>query len=230
MINAGDAALKRDWRYHELDTDSKGTKLLSYDPSRAQGQRWQLVSINGKPPSPAAKKRWMKSQAKQGGRNAVDTAKHKPKDNKSGSGESVKLDMTELMQKSEYKQLPSKGDTLVYQIRPRVLPGQSKMIRIMLKHTLMRLVVNRSDHRPLSLDWYAAKSFSPHFAVTINKFHTKVTYARIVKDGPIVKTMVHSVVKGKAFWVKHINQDQTSKFSDFSPVSGTVATAAPAKP
>lgn len=208
MIAAGRAALASGWRYQEHISAPQGTERLAYDPSRPAGSRWRLVSVNGKPPAAAQRRRFAKQTA--AGRRAGGPV----------------LAVGGWLGQSRYRLVAHDHGRLVYLVEPRPGAGDSKTARGLLKHLSGRLVVASADHRPLELTLSNFESFSPRFGVTVHGVSFRAHFERIARGGPVVVTRAVSRVSGKMFWVKGFSDETEIELSHFVPVPASASAPA----
>ncbi len=203
-LKQGGAELASDWRYEEKITTSKGSERLSYDPTRAPGARWQVLEVNGKPPSDAARKRL-----------AADAAKAAKK---ARGGLSVGAGW---LAASTYQLVKTTPQTLVYRLSPAPGAKTDPAAARLLGHLAGQFVVSRDDHRPLALSLSNFESFSPRFGVKIEAFSFHAQFRRLGRGarGPVVVERTSNSASGKIFWIKGFKDETEVVLSDFAPVA-----------
>ena len=210
LLKSGGAKLAAGWKYEERISDERGSERLSYDPSRAPGARWQVLTVNGKPPSEAMRKR-LAAQAAQAG-NAANS------DITVGSG---------WLAASDYRLVQTTAKTLVYQLRPQPAGDDESGAASLLRHLAGRFVIARDDHRPLSLSLDNFESFSPRFGVHIEAFAFRAEFRRLGGDGPMVVVRTSNSARGKVFWIKRFEGRTEVTLAGFAPVTASAARPAP---
>ncbi len=207
LLAAGSSRLAAGWRYQQQVTSDQGSETLAYDAARPGGERWKVLTVNGKQPSPK-KARTLANKMR---------AAHK-KGKQSGG---VSLRVGSWLQASRYRLIHATGAQLVYQIEMRAGTHDSASADKMLKHLSGRLVVARSDHRPLELMLDNFESFSPRFGVKITRFRLQIRFRRLGVNGPVVADRVSTVAQGKVFWVKSFKTKAQVTLSHFAPVAAS---------
>ena len=209
MIGAGRDALAARWSYRQAVSGAHGNEQLAYDAGRPAGHRWRLLSVNGKPPT-AAERRRLTAPAATAARKAGGPSL-------TGQG---------WLRHSHFELVGTKGGRLVYQIRPDPAAAAAASTRKLLRHLSGRLVIARSDHRPLELSLENFEAFSPRFGVTVHEFRFRARFKRLGANGPVVVTRSSSTVSGKVFWFKGFSDRTEVRLTDFAPA--TASAPAPA--
>lgn len=209
MLDSGISQLASGWRYQQKVTSAKGSETLAYDAARAEGQRWTVLKVDGKPPT-AKQARKLAAQA---------SAAHK----KGKQSATVSIGLGSWLQASSYRLIHSDAKQLVYQISMHPGSHASASAKEMLKHLSGRLVVARDDHRPVKLTLENFEAFSPRFAVKVTRFDLEIGFKRLGsgKDAPMVADHISTEAKGKVFWVKGFDTRTEVTLSHFAPVAGS---------
>ncbi|MDN5864342.1 MAG: hypothetical protein L0I62_03880 [Gammaproteobacteria bacterium] len=206
MLRLGASELASRWSYEEAIKSSQGSMRLAYHPGNKAGARWQIMTIDGKPPSEA-------QQARLAGR-AAETAKEAGQGLEIGSG---------WLRESDYRLVKTTDDTLVYQLRPRPAEGADAATAKLLSHLAGEFVIARDGHRPLSLRLDNFEAFSPRFGVKVTAFKFLVQFKRLNGTGPVVVSRTINSVSGEIFWLKDFKNRTEVVLSHFAPA----ATSAP---
>lgn len=209
LIAQGRTALANGWRYRETISGTRGSEHLAYDAGRPAGRRWRLLSVNGQSPKP--------SQRKQMTAGAAAAARRSGGPSLTGSG---------WLAKSRFRLVQTLPGKLVYQVEPRPSAAGSAATRKLLHHLSGRLVLARSDHRPLELTLDNFESFSPRFGVSVHAFRFRASFKRLGRHGPVVVTRTSSTVHGKVFWLKSFSESTQVKLSGFAPVPASAGAPA----
>ncbi len=212
LLAAGSSRLAAGWRYQQQVTSDQGSETLAYDAAHPVGARWKVLTVNGKQPSPK-KARTLANKMR---------AAHK-KGKQSGG---VSLSMGSWLQASRYRLIHATGVQLVYQIEMHAGTHDSASADKMFKHLSGRLVVARSDHRPLELMLDNFESFSPRFGVKVTRFRLQIHFRRLGVNGPVVADRVSTVAQGKVFWVKRFKTKAQVTLSHFAPVAASASAPA----
>lgn len=215
QLDSGMHQLAGGWRYQQKVSSDQGSETLAYDGGRPAGERWTVLTVNGKQPSPEKAKKLV-AQAR---------AAHQ----KGKSSADVSLGVGSWLQASGYRLVDSGGKQLVYQIRPRAGSKDSGSAGKLLRHLSGRLVVARDDHRPVKLTLDNFESFSPRFGVKVTHFELQIEFARLGPGQPVVTRHVSTEAKGKVFWLKSFDTRSEVTLSHFSPVAGSAPVPATAR-
>ncbi|MGH8272971.1 MAG: hypothetical protein ACRES9_01760 [Gammaproteobacteria bacterium] len=202
-LKQGGQKLANGWRYEEKITTNKGSERLSYDSSSKAGARWQVLDVNGKPPSSAARKRV-----------AADAAKEA---RKNGGGLVVGAGW---LAASDYQLVKSTPKTLVYRLSPKPGTKTDTTAAHLLDHLAGQFIVARDDYRPLSLSLSNFESFSPRFGIKIEAFLFRAEFKRLgtTGKGPVVVVRTSNSASGKVFWIKGFKDKTEVDLSHFAPV------------
>ncbi|MGH8128635.1 MAG: hypothetical protein ACRETC_09795, partial [Gammaproteobacteria bacterium] len=205
MLDSGVDQLATGWRYQQKVTSDQGSETLAYDGSKPAGERWTVLTVNGKPPS-AKKAKELAKKAR---------AAHK----KGKSSNNVSLSVDSWLQASHYRLIHSDGAQLVYQMEMQAGAHDSASADAMLKHLAGQFVVARDDHRPLKLTLDNFEAFSPRFGVKVTHFHLQIQFRRLKgAAAPVVADQVNTEAKGKVFWLKSFDTKTQVTLSHFVPV------------
>ncbi|MGH8225078.1 MAG: hypothetical protein ACRER1_02850 [Gammaproteobacteria bacterium] len=210
MLKSGGTGLAAGWRYEEKISTARGSERLSYDPARTVGERWQVLAVNGKTPSEAARKR-LAAQAARASATANSAIAV-------GSG---------WLATSDYRLVKTTAKTLVYQLRPQPASGDESGAAKLLRHLAGQFVVARDDHHPLALSLDNFESFSPRFGVRIEAFAFRAEFRRLGNSGPVVVVHTSNSARGKVFWIKQFEDKTEVTLSGFAPVTASAAGPVP---
>ncbi len=197
------------WAYTETRTGKDSSQVARFDPSRPDGERWTLLSVDGREPTEAEIDEFLEDKGDDEGFMSGD------------GGEDAKDDSEED------------------DVRTMVEPGSLELLEESDTHWLLRFVPRPDDEEEEKflekmngtvriakageqLEYIAIsadKPVKPAVGVKIREFMTRFEFRRAVDDGPVVPVAFRFRVKGRAYLAIGFDEMQTIEFSDFEPLS-----------
>jgi hypothetical protein len=183
----------RGWRYTETTTAGAESLVERYDPLAPETLRWTLVRKNGRAPTDDELRDYRLSKVQ---RSSAYTAPSLP----------------ELLDFASAETLPAVADCARY--RFRLKPGEDR------DRSAEHLRVTATWHRPsrtiTEIEIASVEPFSPVFGIRIAESRTVLRYALPADDRPSLLQTVTLRVRGRAFWLKSLDQDMQITFSDYT--------------
>lgn len=201
-IRDGQEQLESGWSYRQLLTTSKGRVLFSYNPKRRQGLRWQVMEVNGKPPTKDVQRRLSRQARSVGKAGALPIENSK----------------SDWLSQSSYHLIQTTKSTLVYRLIPSSTVGKPA-VKSLLRHLSGQFIITRKGSWPVSLRLTNSSPFYPRFAVRIRDFVFTVKFHKLSRDGPVVVSQTSTEARGKVFWLKSFNQVTRVNLSHFRRLS-----------
>ena len=200
------AALERiTWEYPEklafTETRHSGESTLvsRYDPRRDDGERWSLVSIDGREPSSEEIDEFLEKRRERRGFIMGD--------DDDGPASIVGEESLELIEESD-----------AYWLLGFVPTGDDDKEDRFLRKLRGTLRIAKDGGYLEYLDITATKPVSPAMGVKIRDFNTRFEFAPVAGDGPVLPVAFRTRVKGRAFLAMSFDETETVEFSDFEDV------------
>lgn len=189
------------WAYTETSKTSKGLFVSRYDPRAKRGNRWTLVSVNGRDPKSKETKEFLKEKSKEEER----------ADSDDGSGPAA---FTEGVEKLSLVKETDEFWLLSFQPK-----GQGDQAKIMKKLNGRFKILK--DGRVLdSITMSNSKPFKPSFTTKIYQFFMHYGFGPATQDGPLVPQKLDFNIEMKAVGVLKVNEKIKTTYSDYEFVGG----------
>ena len=191
-----------DWSFTETATEDDIVTVARYDALGAAGQRWTLLSFDGRSPTGDEiddylddKKKGEKRKGKHG------DSDEEPDDDRDNSA-IVNFESLQLLEET--------ADYWLFGFIPDGDDDDDFM-----RHVDGRIKVLKNGHYVEYIDLRNDKPIKPATGVKISKFLTTLTFGPAIDGGPIVPKAVDVVVKGRAMLVFKFDESETIRYSDF---------------
>ena len=190
-VEAIDFNFERSWAYTETQITSEFVRVGRYDPRKELGDRWQLLTIDGREPTAEEIEDYRRDQAH---------------DHSDDNDERV-----DRMVEAETLQLVEETDDYW-------LLGFTPSEQEIMESVDATLRINKSTGHLEYVDLRNHEAIRPAFGVKISKLITHLTFGPAVEDGPIVPLGAQVEVKGRAFLVASFDEQEILSNSDFEYV------------
>lgn len=186
-----DAFDNAQWSYTRTTRDEDGTRIERHDATKPAGARWTLVSVNGKAPTAKAQESFRREKA------ALE---------KRDRGDDSDVDAASIRLVSETPQ------RVTFSFRPKAGAGlEGKMAR----HVAGTLVVNRQGGWAERFELQSTDALAPVPGVKISAFRLTMTFQRLGATEDVVPLSIELSMRGRAFLVKSLDQERSTRYSDF---------------
>lgn len=193
------------WAYRMELTDSESTRVIEHNPSLEPSRRWQLVSIDGQPPTEQQleehRERWVQDDA-----DSIGQEMRK----EYSLGEIVDLDSLAL--RSETR------DHYVISFQPTI-----KDLKDETRKLEGKLFIDKETEKLDFLSITNKGSLSPAFSVSIDDFNLFFSFA-VVED-TLFPREVKTDIEGTALFFKNFERHSSQEYSDFRFVGDRRVTA-----
>jgi hypothetical protein len=190
---------KGDWAFTETESGSDGDFVGRYDPRNPRGERWTLMSIDGREPTPDEARRYAERK-----RNEGDGDEHESDGDVDGMVEPGSLELVE-----------ETGDYWLLRFVPTDDSGDDEMGRKMLERMDGTVKIVKDGHYLEYLDIRNTRPIRPQAGVKMKKFLTRITFGPAVDGGPIVMKSMDVAIKLSAFLLIRVDETESVRFSDF---------------
>jgi hypothetical protein len=195
----------REWAFTETTLTEGKTIVKSYDPQRPSGERWKLLTVNGREPTADE----MKRIERQNRRDEEQQAEREADD-------SDESEISAMISPGSLSLIEENESRAIYKFKPG---AESDRERKMMSHVDGVLEVDKAGPTVSSIELKSRGPFSPAFGVNISEFMTHMTFAPLEEGGPALPQTVAVRVEGRAFMVKKLNEDVKVAYSDWVRVT-----------
>lgn len=194
------------WAFTETRHGKEKTEIGRYDPSKPDGERWELVSVDGRTPTRDEADDYRDS--KRGDRGFLGGGDDDSDEDEDGPATVVSPGSLELLEEDDSHWLLGFVPTGDDEKEAKFMKKMSGTVRIAKPAGYLEF-----------LDISSRKPVSPMVGVKIRDFNTRFEFAEAVAGGPVVPVAFRFRVKGRAFLAVGFDEMETLEFSDFEPVS-----------
>jgi hypothetical protein len=188
-----------DWAFTETESGSDGDFVGRYDPRNPWSERWTLVSIDGREPTPEEARRYADSK-----RSEDNGDEHESDGEIGGMVEPGSLELVE-----------ETGDYWLFRFKPTGDDDEDEMGSKMLERMDGTVKIVKDGHYLEYLDIRNTRPIRPQAGVKMKKFLTRITFGPAVDGGPIVMKSMDVVIKLSAFLLIRVDETESARFSDF---------------
>ena len=188
-----------DWAFTETESGSDGDFVGRYDPRNPWGERWTLVSIDGREPTPEEARRYADSK-----RSEDNGDEHENDGEIDGMVEPGSLELVE-----------ETGEYWLLRFVPTDVVDGDEMGRKVMERMDGTVKIVKDGHYLEYLDIRNTRPIRPQAGVKMKKFLTRMTFGPAVEDGPIVMKSMDVSIKLSAFLLIRVDETQSVRFSEF---------------
>lgn len=187
------------WAFTETETGSDGAFVGRYDPRRPDADRWTLLSIDGREPTPEEARRY--AERKQGDRHEDEQEDDGDIDAMVEPGSLALVEETDEYWLLRFVPTDDEDDDEVGRKVMERLDGTAKIIK--------------DGHYLEYIDIRNTRPIRPKVGVKMKRFLTRITFGPAVDGGPIVMQSMDVSIKLSAFLVVRVDETQSLRYSDF---------------
>jgi hypothetical protein len=188
-----------EWAFTETESGSDGDFVGRYDPRNPRGERWTLVSIDGREPTVEEARRYAERK-----RSEDNGDEHESDGDVDGMVEPGSLELVE-----------ETGDYWLLRFVPTDDSDDDEMGRKVLERMDGTVRIVKDGHYLEYLDIRNTRPIRPQAGVKMKKFLTRITFGPAVDGGPIVMKSMDVAIKLSAFLVIRVDETESVRFSDF---------------
>jgi hypothetical protein len=194
-----DDDLSGHWSYTHTQDSGEGIYVGRYDPRLPESNRWTLISVDGREPTADETEDYRDEQAEKHDQESDD------EDNSFASiatkGSVALIEETDGYWLFSFEPSPDSEDEREFM---ESIHGTLKVIK--------------EGHYVALITLQNRNTIKPGKGIKIREFLTRLEFAPVQDDGPVLPHSVQATVKGKAFFVIRIDESETVKYSDFERV------------
>ena len=198
--------LEDHWAYTETESGAAGTFVSRYDPRKPQSERWSLLSVDGRAPTPAEAEDFASNRAADG--NKVDDDETVDHDDEQDIDAMVEPGTLRFVEETDAHWvlgfIPSDDDDDDDQMGSDVMRRMNGIVKIAKEGGYLDTIEIRND-----------KPIRPKVGVKMNKFLMRMTFAPAIEGGPVVMRSMEFAIKFSAFMLVRIDESESVTYSDF---------------
>lgn len=204
------------YAFRTAKTEDGSTEIVTFDPAKPEGQKWNLIQKNGKNPSARELDDFRKELARK------ETGNNKEKKDKSKNGDKGDQGLREMIAPESLQLISETGDRASYRFRLKIDDEDAKAFADAIRGTLN---ISKAAPHVESLDLASTGEIRVMAGVKLSEFHLTLTFLPPDAHGQALPATIRSVVKGRAMLVKKLDQNLTVKFSDYERRAPSVTQA-----
>lgn len=189
-VRAIDSEFMQSWSYTETSVEAEATLVGGYDPRQPSGERWVLLSVDGREPTAAE---------------IEDYEDDKANDNGDEDDNSV----TTMVDSGSLELLEETDDHYLFSFIP------SDDEKDFLEHLDATVKIIKSGPYIEYIDMDNRKPFRPRIGVKISNFATRLRFGPAAEGGPIVPISIDVRIKMRAFLIINVDEKVSISYSDY---------------
>ena len=192
-VEAVDFRFDRSWAYTETQVTSEHVWVGRYDPRRSSGERWQLMTVDGRQPTEEELEEYERDKVHDHSRDGDDRV-----------NAMVEPDTVRFIEETD--------DYWLFGFTPdeeEIMSSVDATMRI-----------DKDNGHLEYIDIRNHETIRPTFGVKISKLITRLTFGHATEDGPIVPISTQVEVKGRAYLFVAFDEQEVHRNSDFEYVGG----------
>lgn len=190
-VDAVDFEFEKSWAYTETQVTSEHVWVGRFDPRRPSGERWQLLTVDGRDPTDDELEEYASDKAHDHSRDGDDR-------------------VNTLVEPESVRFIEETDDYWLFGF----VPGEEGIMDSV--DATMRISKNGGYLEYIDLRNH--ETMKPGFGVKISKLITRLTFGHATEDGPVVPLSTQVEVKGRAYLVVSFNETEVLRNSDFEYV------------
>lgn len=194
-LDAMDRYDQTEWSYTKSTSSKDGRRVERHDASQPDGDRWSLVTIDGRAPTSREIREYQREKKKES------------EERKKRANDRQEIDRSTLRLISET------AESATFRFHPRTSRWIDESTARAVAGTL---VVRKEDEWVERLELRVDEEIRPFPGVTVSEFELSLQFSRDAESGEIVPSTIQSRIRGRAFLVKSLDDDRTTHYSEFS--------------
>lgn len=190
---------RAEWAYTETELTSDGVFVGRFDPRRPRGERWTLISVNGREPAAAEIEAYRDDKKRDDGWFEDDDG---------GLLEMVEDRPLELVEET--------GDYVLL----RFVPDEEDLEDGFGEYVDSTLRIAKDGPWLEFINLQATEPFSPRFGVRVRDFLTRLVFQRLPDEGVVVPRTLEVRFSLRAFLVINIDEQVLRRYGDYERVTG----------
>jgi hypothetical protein len=188
-----------DWAFTETESGSDGNFVGRHDPRQPDGERWTLLSIDGREPTAEELRRYADRKRSERSEN---------EDEEDG-------EIDRMVDPGSLELVEETRDYWLLRFVPTDNGGDDDMGRKVLERMNGTVKIIKDGQYLEYIDIRNTKPIRPKAGVKMKKFVTRISFGPALKGGPIVMKSVDVAIKLSAFLVVRVDETESVQLSDF---------------
>jgi len=189
----------QEWAFTESIMEDGVAVVGRYDPRLAADARWNLLTVDGRTPTPEEMAEYQDDREFRFGDRHSD-----------GEMDMVDFDTLELIVETD--------DAWFFEFVPDVDNDEDEEAQKFMQEVQGTIKVVRDGNYLEYLELRNDKPIRPAFSVKISRFRTRLTFGPAGGNGPIVPLSIDVELKGRALLVIKIDEVETVRYGDYEYV------------
>jgi len=198
----------KDWAFTSTTSGSEGERVGRYDPRQPEGERWTLLTIDGRVPTDKESAEYAEKSRDQHSGNDDD-------DDEDNAIDMVEPGTLRLVEETdEYWLLsfvPTDDDDDDDEVGRKVMQSMYGTVKIIKDGEYLAYVDIRNE-----------KPIRPRFGVKMKKFLMRMEFGPAADGGPVVMQSIDIAIRLSAFVLVRVNEAESVAFSDFEYAGETL--------
>jgi hypothetical protein len=186
------------WAFTETTVRNGTETVAHYDPSRPEGERWTLHTVDGRQPTDDEIEKFEKQRS----------GRHREEDE-----EDEEQGFSAVIEAESLVSLKDSPTHAVYRFKPS--SGEEGEDDGMSEHLDGLLRISKEGPFVESLEMRSREPFSPAFSVKIKEFSTVMTFAPVGEERTVLPESVKVRMVGRAMLLKKLDETVETRFSDY---------------
>lgn len=192
-----DAVEIDDW-FFTMTTVADGiTSVQRHDPTKPEGQRWSLVSVDGKEPTEEQRE---------------EAARNQSSGKESDAEQDEENEVRAMVDTESVTLIEETATHAVYRFRP---VAEDEDDAKLFEHVDATLRVSKASPYVESLEMRSREPFSPGFGVKVKEFAMAMTFVPVGPDAVVLPETVRIRMAARAFLVKKIDETVLVTYGDY---------------
>ncbi|MGP9802011.1 hypothetical protein [Rheinheimera sp. NSM] len=194
---------RADWSYrvsrYENEEGQISSSIALFEPTKATGQQWTLLSLNGQPPDNKQLRKFAEKKL----------AETKQKQTENGGQQSFSVKLRDLIQLDSLQLLSNNTQRFHagFAVYLSQLGAEAS------QHLQGSLIFDKQQHYIESIEITNTASFSPLFSAEIKEFKLTLDFIKI--DAAVLPARQELTMKGRFAFFSTIDEVSTVSFSDY---------------
>jgi len=181
---------RQSWAFTETSVETDAVLVGRYDPRLPSGERWTLLSVDGREPTTDEIEDYLDDKDDDDGEENTDNVDIMVED-----GSLVLLEETD--EHYLYSFTPSGND------------------EDFMEHVDATIKIIKDGPYIEYIDLQASKPFRPQFGVKVSEFTTRLSFGPAAEGGPIVPRLVDIRIKLRAFIFVNVDEKMFTSYSEY---------------
>ncbi len=181
---------RQSWAFTETSVETEAVLVGRYDPRRPSGERWTLLSVDGREPT-------------------TDEIEDYLDDKDDDDGEENTDNVDIMVEDGSLVLLEETDDYYLYSFTPA---GNDEDF---MEHVDATIKVIKDGPYIGYIDLHASEPFRPQFGVKVSEFTTRLSFGPAAEGGPIVPRLVDIKIKLRAFLIINVDEKNFVSYSEY---------------